>query len=165
MADANESAIYQRFDSEADFRAAVLQVIRLAGRQIRILDTDLQRLPLHGPDATVLLANFVRRAGPESLLVALHEPGYVQRHSPRLVQLLERHSGAIQIRQVPDNLRHLADGHTLADCTHGARRFHRDFPRGSLLLHNPSEVTPWWQRFDELWALSTPLQLTGSSGL
>jgi hypothetical protein len=161
---ATGTPIYQRFDSETDYRAAVLQVIGLAQRQIRILDFDLQRMPLHDAAVSTLLANHLRGARPETLLIALHDPGFVQRHSPRLLQLLERHSIAFQIRQVPDNLRQLADSHVLVDGDHGARRFHRDFPRGSLLLHNAAEVTPWWKRFDELWASSLPLQLTGNAG-
>jgi hypothetical protein len=72
------------------------------------------------------------------------------------MQLIARFSHMVEVRQSPDNLRHLADSHLLADDAHAVRRFHIDQPRSALVIDDPAYVHPWRQRFEELWDLSHP---------
>lgn len=151
------SNFYQRFDTENEYRAALLKVIAEAQSTIRIFDHDLQRMALHTPDASESLKAFLRTDAKRRIDIAVHDFSFIQRNASRLMRLLDKHPQTIQIRLIPESLHHLADSHLLADRKHGTRRFHRDFPRGSLLVENPDEIAPWWDRFDQIWELCLPI--------
>jgi len=97
--------------------------------------------------------------------IVLHDPGPLERDAPRMMQLISRFSHVIYARRSPDNLRHLADTHLLADESHGVRRFHVDHPRSALILDDPDYINPWRQRFEELWELSHPCLTVNITGL
>lgn len=142
---------YRRIDSETEYRAALLQVIGRAERSLRILDRDLSRMQLERTPAIEFLKGFLRGNGESKIYVALHQIEYLERSAPRLRELFETHSHLVEVRCVPDSLKHLADCHLLADQSHGVRRFHADHSRASVAFDNPQEIAPWWRRFDELW--------------
>ena len=81
------------------------------------------------------------------------------------MQLIARFSHMVDVRQSPDNLRHLADSHLLADDAHAVRRFHIEQPRSALVIDDPAYVHPWRQRFEELWELSHPCLQLNTTGL
>ena len=150
---------YERFDSEADYRAAIDFVLAQASSSLKIFDTDLARMQLGTPERVALLTNFLSaNVAPQLQIVVRDRDGSsdIGRRLPRLMDLLERYSHFFAIRQAPDNMLHLADCHVIADGQHCARRFHIDHARGALISHDPAEVFPWEQRFDELWELSKP---------
>ncbi len=97
--------------------------------------------------------------------IAVHDFSHIQKNAPRLLHLLERYPHTFRISLVPKSLQHLTDSHLLADMKHAVRRFHRDFPRGSLLLDTIDEVAPWWRRFDEIWELCQPFDGQNNAGL
>ena len=147
------SSLYQRFDTEAAYRASIDSVLAAARRNIRILDQDLSRMQLDSPERSRLLAEFLRKSPEQRLLVALHDCTLLPTRMPRLMELLTRYPQVLEIRSIPDEFRHLADCHILVDETHGVRRFHSAQPRGAMILDDAAEIHPWWQRFDELWSL------------
>lgn len=151
------SDLYQRFDTENEYRAALLKVVAAAQNAIRILDHDLQRMALHTPDAYESLKAFLGTDSKRQIHIAVHDFSFIQRNASRLGRLFDKHPQNIQIRLIPESLHHLADSHLLADRKHGTRRFHRDFPRGSLMIGNPEEIAPWWDRFDQIWELGHPI--------
>lgn len=159
------SAPYSRFDSETEYRQALETVIGLARDSIRIFDHDLRRMQLETPRVSRMLQVFLGSGTSRRIHIAVHDPGFLQTDAPRLLHLLENYSHAMIVKQVPESLHMLADCHLLADGIHGARRFHKDFPRGALLLQNAHEVAPWWRRFTELDELCQPIDLTRKSGL
>lgn len=150
---------YERFDSEADYRAAIDFVLAQASSSLKIFDTDLARMQLGTPERVALLTNFLSaNVAPQLQIVVRDRDGAsdIGRRLPRLMDLLERYSHFFAIRQAPDNMLHLADCHVIADGQHCTRRFHIDHARGALISHDPAEVFLWSQRFDELWELSKP---------
>lgn len=157
--------MYQRFATESDYRAALLNVIGTAQSTIRILDHDLQRMWLHTRESSEILTAFLSGNQERKMDIAVHDFSYMQKNAPRLLHLCERYPHAFRISLVPKTLQHLADSHLLADMRHGVRRFHRDFPRGSLLIDATEEVMPWWRRFDEIWELCQPLDGQNKAGL
>jgi hypothetical protein len=156
---------YTLLTSEAEYRQACDTVLGRAKREILIFDRDLRGLQLdHKPRLESLVA-FLATDHPRRIRVVLHDPEPLHQQAPRLMQLIARFSHLIDVRQSPDNLRHLADAHLLVDDAHAVRRFHFDQPRSALVLDDPAYVHPWRQRFEELWGLSHPCLQLNTTGL
>lgn len=156
---------YQLLTSEADYRQACDTVLSRAEREILIFDRDLVALKFEDTTRLAALTDFLRAGGIRGIRMVLHDPGPLERNLPRLTRLIFRFSHVIEVRQSPDNLRHLADTHVLADESHGVRRFHVDQPRSALILDDPAYINPWRQRYEELWELSHPCLQVNTTGL
>jgi hypothetical protein len=159
------SAAYTLLTSETEYRQACDTILAAAEREILIFDRDLTALRLEEKARLEALAHFLRMDCLRRIRVVLHDPGPLERNSPRLMQLFGRFSHSIDVRQSPDNLRHLADTHVLADERSGVRRFHADQPRSALIVDDPAYIQPWQQRFEELWELSLPCLRFNTTGL
>lgn len=156
---------YKLLTSETEYRQACDAVLRRAEREILIFDRDLAALRLEDAQRLAILANFVQADVLRKVRMVVHDPELLERNAPKLLRLLVRLSHLIEVRQTPDNLRHLADTHVLADAGHGVRRFHVDQPRSALVFDDPAYITPWRQRFEELWDLSHPCVRITTTGL
>lgn len=156
---------YSRFDDEASYRTHVLSVIELAANEICIFDKDLVGMRAGASDFHAALNNFLAKSSTQSVRIVLHQPANVRNDMPRLAMLAERFSHSLLMRQAPDECRHLADCHVLADSRHGVRRFHTDHPRGAVIIDDEGEIKPWWNRFNELWEHSLPVNLIDTTGL
>lgn len=159
------NAQYHLLASEADYRQACDTVIGRAQREIVIFDRTLVPLRLSESSRIEKLAAFLQADATRRIRVVIHDPDRLEMDVPRLIQLVARFSHAIDVRLSPDNLRHLADTHVLADDEHGVRRFQFDLPRSALVLDDPSYISPWRQRFEELWGLSHPCLGINTTGL
>jgi hypothetical protein len=156
---------YQLLTSEAEYRRACDTVLGRAECELLIFDRDLRSLQLDHGTRLQSLSEFLAADRLRRIRIVLHDPGPLHRKTPRLMQLIARFSHLIDVRQSPDNLRHLADSHLLADDTHGVRRFHIEQPRSALVVDDPAYIHPWWQRFEELWELSHPCLQVNTTGL
>lgn len=154
------SRAYTLLASEAAYRQAADTVLALAEREILIFDRDLAALRLDEKARLEVLAGLLQKKAMRRIRIVLHTPEPVERNAPRLCQLIERFSHVVDVRQTPENLRHLADTHMIADDKNGLRRFHVDQPRSALIQDDHEYLQPWRQRFEELWELSHPC-LTG----
>ena len=159
------SPAYTLITSEAGYRQACDAILGRAQHEILIFDRNLAALRLEEKARLETLVNFLQMDGLRRIRVVLHDPDPVARHAPRLMQLIARYPHVIEVRQSPDNLRHLADTHVLADESHGVRRFHVDQPRSALIVDDPAYIHPWRQRFEELWELSYPCLRINPTGL
>lgn len=159
------NAQYHLLASEADYRQACDTVIDRAQRDIAIFDRDLVPLRLGELSRMEKLATFLKADETRRIRVVIHNPDDLEKNAPRLIQLVARFSHAVEVRQSPDNLRHLADTHLLADDEHGVRRFQFDLPRSALVLDDPTYISPWRLRFEELWGLSRPCIKLNTTGL
>lgn len=156
---------YTLLTSETEYRQACDTVLSRAEREILIFDHDLARLRIEDKARIEALAAFLRIDTGRRIRIVLHDPAPVERDAPRLMQLLSRFPLGLTVRQSPDNLRHLADTHLLADTAHGVRRFHVSQPRSALILDDQAYIYPWRQRFEELWDLSHPCLSINTTGL
>ena len=159
------STTYTLLTSEAEYRHACDAVLARAQREILIFDRDLAALRLDEKARLEALANFLKKDGLGRIRVVVHDPTHLERNSPRLLQLIANFLHVIDVRQSPDNLRHLADTHLLVDEDHGVRRFHVDQPRSALILDDRAYLHPWRKRFEELWQLSLPCLRITTTGL
>lgn len=156
---------YQLLTSEADYRQACDMVFGKAQRELLFFDRDLAALRLEAKDRTDALTRFLHDDSLRRIRIVLHDPAALERKAPRLMQFFARFSHVVEVRQTPDNLRHLADTHVLADEAHGVRRFHVDQPRSALILDDPAYLSPWRLRFEELWELSHTCLRATTTGL
>ncbi len=156
---------YTLLTSEAEYRQACDTVLARTEAEILIFDRDLAALRLEESARLGALTSFLQRSPLSRIRMVLHDPGLLERNAPRLMRLIARYSHLIEARQSPDNLRHLADTHLIADESHGVRRFHVDQPRSALILDDRAYLQPWRQRFEELWALSHPCLRINTTGL
>lgn len=161
----NMNSQYHLLASEADYRQACDTVIGRAQREIVIFDHNLVPLRLSESNRIEKLAAFLKDDETRRIRVVMHDPDNLEKSAPRLIHLVARFSHAIEVRQSPDNLRHLADTHVLADDQHGVRRFQFDLPRSALILDDPTYIGPWRLRFEELWGLSHPCLRVNTTGL
>lgn len=159
------SSTYTMLGSESEYRRACDEVLARAEREIVIFDRDLVAMRLEEKARLEALANFLEADKLRRIRIVLHDPAPVERDAPRLMQLIARLSHVVEVRQSPDNLRHLADAHLFADDRHGVRRFHADHARSALILDDHDYIHPWLQRFEELWALSHPCLRINTTGL
>lgn len=159
------SASYSRFDDETSYRAQLQAVFALAESDVCILDRSLAGMRIESATFREALSEFLSRSAKHSVRIALHDTQPVRTDMPRFLGLAQRYAHNLKVRQIPDEYRHLSDCHLLVDARHGVRRFHVDQARGALILDDPQEIRPWWNRFDELWELSLPVDLTGTTGL
>lgn len=144
------------FNSEASFRQAIDTVIAASEREIRVFDQALLRVPLEDKTRCEALGRFLTAAPGRRLRIIVHATDHLERRCPRLRALARRHSNAVEFRQSPEELRHLAEAYLLGDDAQAALRFHVSQPRGKIVLGDEETVFPWRQRFEELWALSLP---------
>jgi hypothetical protein len=156
---------YKQINSEAEYREACDTILGRAQHEVLIFDRDLAALQPGQKIRLELLAGFLQADALRRIRIVLHDPVHLERNAPRLIQVIARFSHAIEVRQSPDNLRHLADTHLLADDSHGVRRFHVDQPRSAIILDDPAYIHPWRQRFEELWQLSHPCLRLNTTGL
>jgi hypothetical protein len=156
---------YQLLTTETEYRQACDTVLGRAEHEILIFDRDLRAMQLDHESRLRLLSDFLVADSLRRIRVVLHDPGPLHREAPRLIRLIGRFSHLIDVRQSPDNLRHLADTHLIADEAQGVRRFHIDLPRSALILDDAAYIQPWRQRFEELWGLSHPCLQINTTGL
>jgi hypothetical protein len=152
------------FDSESAYRAAIDVTLAAARSEIRIFDRDLLQMGLGERDRIALLTEFLAGGRDRRLRIVVHDVTPLEQCLPRLIELMRWRGHLIETRRTPDHMRHLADCWVLADGSHATIRFHADHARGKLISNLPTEVEPWWRRFDDLWLeceMCTPGATTG----
>lgn len=156
---------YTLLNSEAEYRQAWDSILGQAQREILIFDHDMAAPRPEEKARIEALTGFLQADSLRRIRMVLHDPGRVERDSPRLLRLVARFSHTFEVRQSPENLRQLADTHILGDEGHGVRRFHVDQPRCARIIDDPAYISPWRLRFEELWELSRPCLSVNPTGL
>lgn len=144
------------FDTEAGYAAAIDAMLAATQQQLCVFDSDLRRMGLEQTARCDILGQMLAAHRDSRLRIVLHDSQPLERGSPRLMKLLLRHAGKMEVRQTPTQLRHLADCFLLGDARHGVVRFHAQQPRGKFFIDDVEAAQPWQQRFDELWETVTP---------
>lgn len=156
---------YRRFDTEADFQAAVDRLLAQSGRELRIFDPDLQALRLNAPARIERIEQFLLASRTRRLYIALHEPEHLTRHCPRMMRLLARFAHVIQVNRTHDEIRELQDSFLVLDAEHYLRRPVARFFRGAIGIHDETEALAMRGRFGEIWSASFPAVSATTLGL
>jgi hypothetical protein len=148
--------VYERFDSNAGFQAAIDRLLEQPGRELRIFDPDLAALRVNESGRIERLERFLQASRTRRLYVAVHNPEHITRQCPRMMSLVARFSHAIQIHRTHDEIRELQDAFLVLDSMHYVRRPVAQFFRGAIGLGDETEGLAMRGRFMEIWAASYP---------
>ncbi len=163
----NDSAapVYRLMDTNADALVAIDQVIGAARRELRIFDASPRTLHDRGfgsPAMIEKLRRLLLGSRGHSLRIALHETQGIEAELPRLIDLLTRFSGQIQIHRTIGQAAEARDPMIVADDAHFWRKLHVDQPRSVITLNNAADTRPFLERFEEIWE-KTELAVSGST--
>ena len=148
--------VYERFESNAGFQAAIDRLLEQPGRELRIFDPDLAALRVNESGRIERLERFLQASRTRRLYVAVHNPEHITRQCPRLMSLVARFSHAIQINRTHEEIRELQDAFLVLDSMHYVRRPVAQFFRGAMGLGDETEGLAMRGRFMEIWAASYP---------
>lgn len=147
------------------YQAGFDQLLGLAEHKLYIYDEDLGKLRLDQPVRLAQLKRLLLTAQPDGIRIVLRNAEPFRRQQTHLIQLLATHAHIITIQETGPQLNHLRDSMVLVDHQHGLIRFDREQVRSKLLIDNPSELSPYWLRFDELWKEPGAVVSTTTLGL
>ncbi len=157
--------IYRLMTSNTEAVEAVEQLVHAAQRELRIFDATPRALRDRGfgsPSRIETLRRLLLADRSHLLRVALHDVRAIETELPRLVDLLTRFSGQIQIHRTIDQATEARDPMIVADACHYWRKLHVDQPRSVITLHDATDTKPILDRFEEIWERSE-VAVTGST--
>ncbi len=160
-----DEAIYERFDTNAGFQAAIERLLQQPGRELRIFDPDGAALRLNDPARLETLERFLLASRTRRLYLAVHDTEQLARKSPRMMSLLARFAHAVQINRTHEEIRELQDAFLVLDAAHYVRRPVAAFFRGAMGLGDETEGLAMRSRFMEIWAASYPAVSPTTVGL
>jgi len=156
---------YTRFDTAADFQAAIDRLLGLEGRELRVFDPDLSALNFNSPGRVEKLRSFLAGSRTRRIQMVVHDPGHVTRFCPRLMNLLALYSHAVQINRTGEEIRELQDSFMVLDKNHYVRRPVARFFRGAAGINDETEALVMRSRFQEIWNASEPAVSSTTTGL
>jgi hypothetical protein len=157
-------AAYRRFDTVAEYRVALDEVLGLARRSLWLFDVNFDESFATRPRIE-LLHGFLRSHPDNRLRIVVHEAQPLARECPRLVGLLRLHGTAVAIHETTGAARSASDPLAIADAMHALRRFHHALPRSSLTTDDPVAVRPLVDRYEQIWESSAPALSATTLGL
>jgi hypothetical protein len=160
-----DAPIYERFDTNKGFQAAVERLLEQPGRELRVFDPDGAALRLNDAGHIEGLARFLLASRTRRLYLVVHNTDHLTRQCPRLLTLLRRFSHAIQINQTQEEIRDVQDAFLLLDAVHYVRRPVASLFRGAMGLGDENEGQALRGRFGEIWAASSPAVSSTTVGL
>ena len=160
-----DEPVYERFDTQEAFQAAVDRLLAEPGRELRIFDPDGSALRLNDAARVGNLERFLRASRIRRIYIVLHDPQHLQRDCARMMSLLARYGHAIQIHRTHDEIRELQDAFLVLDSVHYVRRPVAGFARGAIGLRDEAEAQAMRSRFGEIWTASYPAVSSTTVGL
>lgn len=160
-----DEAVYERFDTNAGFQAAVERLLQQPGRELRVFDPDGAALRLNDAARIASLERFLLASRTRRLYLVVHDTDYLTRSSPRMISLLTRFSHAVQVNRTQEEIRELQDAFLVLDAAHYVRRPVAASFRGAMGLGDETEGLAMRSRFMEIWAASYPAVSATTAGL
>jgi hypothetical protein len=160
-----DAPIYERFDTNQAFQAAVDRLLDQPGRELRVFEPDGAALRLNDPARVQRLEGFLLASRTRRLYLVVHSTDHLTRQCPRLMGLLRRFSHAMQINRTQEEIREVQDAFLLLDSVHYVRRPVASLFRGSMGFGDENEGQALRGRFGEIWAASYPAVSSTTIGL
>lgn len=146
-----EIAENQIINGEAEYTAAIDNVLVQAQQRLRIFDQDLRTGGWQSIARAQALREFIAQPGHQLTLI-LHHAEYFQQHCPRLQELLRLYAHQFRIFITNAHAKIATDNFILADEHAYLRRFHIDQPRFRYVLNDVNTTAELGNRFEELLA-------------
>lgn len=147
---------HRRIEGVQDYVQAIDLVIRQAHRNLRIFSNNLRGEGYNSVARIESLQNFLLTNRANRLTIVLHDTDYLTRECPRMMNLLQQFSHAINIYQTGDEARGVSDPFIIADNEHYLHCFHYDHPRATLALNDKTGALELARRFNEIMEASEP---------
>ena len=160
-----DAPIYERFDTNEGFQAAIDRLLEQPGRELRMFDPDGAALRLNDPQRIERLDRFLLASRTRRIYLVVHDTDHLTRQCPRLLTLLRRFSHAMQINRTHEEIREVQDAFMLLDAMHYIRRPMASLFRGAMGLGDENEGQALRGRFAEIWAASYPAVSSTTVGL
>ncbi len=160
-----DEPVYEQFDTNAGFQAALERLLQQPGRELRVFDPDGAALRLNDPARIASLERFLLASRTRRLQLAVHDTDYLTRKAPRMIALITRFSHAVQVNRTQEEIRELQDSFLALDASHYVRRPVAAFFRGAIGLNDETEGLVMRARFLEIWAASYPAVSGTTAGL
>jgi hypothetical protein len=160
-----DAPIYERFDTNQGFQAALERLLEQPGRELRVFDPDGAALRLNDAGRIERLEGFLLASRTRRLYLVVHDTDHITRQCPRLLTLLRRFSHAMQINRTHEEIREVQDAFLLLDSMHYVRRPVAQLFRGAIGLGDENEGQALRGRFGEIWAASYPAVSSTTIGL
>jgi hypothetical protein len=157
--------IYERFDTNEGFQAAIDRLLEQPGRELRLFDPDGAALRLNDPQRIESLDRFLLASRTRRIYLVVHDTDHLTRQCPRLLTLLRRFSHAMQINRTHEEIREVQDAFMLLDAMHYIRRPMASLFRGAMGLGDENEGQALRGRFAEIWSASYPAVSSTTVGL
>lgn len=132
------------------YEAATELLIAKAERELLIFDPNLSRGGYQSLKCSEALQNFLAKDRQNRLTIVLHEADFFSESCPRLRDLMETYSHAIDIYVTDDSARVAQDAFVLADKAHYLHRFHINQARFRYVLDDEVATKPLAERFEQL---------------
>src|SRR5262245_27064630 len=104
-----DAPIYERFDTNDGFQAAVERLLEQPGRELRVFDPDGAALRLNDAARIERLERFLIASRTRRFYLVVHETDHLTRQCPRLLTLLRRFSHAVHINRTHEEIREVHD--------------------------------------------------------
>jgi hypothetical protein len=151
--------------ARSEYLAAFDALVAGLRRELRVFDPDCTQLELNSPVRADALRRFLLADREHRILVVVHDPEPIKRHSPRLMRLLAEFSASIAIHQTEGEALRAQDCFVLADMEHFVRRPVAAAWRGVHAINEYHESRLIRERYDEIWQSSVPAVSATSLGL
>ncbi len=151
--------------ARSEYLAAFDALVAGLRREMRVFDPDCVQLELGAPARADALRRFLLAGRDNRLLVAVHDPDHIRKHSPRFMHLLKEFSASIAIHQTEGEAARAQDCFALADMEHFVRRPVAAAWRGVWAINEYEESRLIRGRYDEIWQSSFPAVSATSLGL
>ncbi len=159
----NEEHLEQiKFESSADYLAALDNICRLARNTLIFFDKDFVDSGFNSSTRFEILRNFLLASPKNQLQLLAHDTRPLSQHCPRLVQLMRQFAHNMSIYQTPKHLQQLSAPFAIADNLHYVRRFHFDHARGTFAKNDSEYAHLLKSRFMEMWQASHPSAFTAT---
>jgi len=153
------------FSGEAEFQAALDQMLQQEGRELRIFEPDGKALRLNSTARLAQLEAFLRVSRTRRIQMVVHDTDHLTRHCPRMMEFLKRFNHVMQINKTDDQIKSLQDAFIVLDALHYLRRPVASRMRGAIGLNDEPEALAMRSRFFEIWAASFPGVASTTVGL
>jgi len=151
--------------ARSEYLAAFDALVAGLRRELRVFDPDCVQLELNSPARADALRRFLLASRDHRLLVVVHDPDHIRKHSPRLLRLLAEFSASIAIHRTEGEAARAQDCFVLADMEHFVRRPVAAAWRGVHAINEYEEARLIRGRYDEIWQSSVPAVAATSLGL
>ncbi len=158
------NAEYRRFESNREYEECIDRLIPLTQSVIRVFDKTLKRA-WNSAERVQLLRQFLLANRINRVHIVVHDTRLLLTECPRLIELSQRFSHALKIRETLRAAKHVYDPFVIFDGSHYVHRFHYDHMRAAQGTHDAAGAQQLIERFDEIQDCAGPPLAANVTGL